>query len=108
MAVEGLDQGYRAFEQRHDGRLDPKTGKSDMIALGSGAAPHGVIVGPDGECRSTSGNERHGLDAGLGRRLGLCAAIRQAPRRPSNRDNVDPNNQTLWPMHSWKNPKTAT
>ena len=30
------------------GRLDPGTGKSDLIALGSDAAPHGVIVGPDG------------------------------------------------------------
>src|SRR6516225_1683753 len=28
------------------GRLDPKTGKSDLIALGPGAAPHGVIVAP--------------------------------------------------------------
>src|ERR1700741_1727692 len=24
------------------GRLDPRTGKSDLIALGAGAAPHGV------------------------------------------------------------------
>jgi hypothetical protein len=30
------------------GRLDPRTGKSDLIALGPGAAPHGVIVGPSG------------------------------------------------------------
>jgi streptogramin lyase len=30
------------------GRLDPRTGKSDLAALGPGAAPHGVIVGPDG------------------------------------------------------------
>jgi virginiamycin B lyase len=30
------------------GRLDPRTGRSDLIALGPGAAPHGVIVGPDG------------------------------------------------------------
>jgi virginiamycin B lyase len=30
------------------GRLDPRTGKSDLIALGPDAAPHGVIVGPDG------------------------------------------------------------
>src|SRR5712691_5501690 len=29
------------------GRLDPKTGKVDRIALGKGSAPHGVIVGPD-------------------------------------------------------------
>jgi streptogramin lyase len=28
------------------GRLDPRTGKLDLIALGSGAAPHGVIVDP--------------------------------------------------------------
>ncbi len=30
------------------GRLDPKTGKTEHIALGRGSAPHGVIVGPDG------------------------------------------------------------
>jgi virginiamycin B lyase len=28
-------------------RLDPRTGKSDLIALGPAAAPHGVIVAPD-------------------------------------------------------------
>ena len=28
------------------GRLDPRTGKSDLIALGPGAAPHGVIAAP--------------------------------------------------------------
>ena len=39
------------------GRLDPKTGKSDMIALGSGAAPHGVIVGPDGAAWVTEGGQ---------------------------------------------------
>jgi len=32
----------------HLGRLDPKTGKVDVIALGQGSSPHGVIVGPDG------------------------------------------------------------
>jgi virginiamycin B lyase len=30
------------------GILDPKTGKYEEIALGSGSAPHGVIVGADG------------------------------------------------------------
>src|SRR6266446_10437919 len=39
------------------GRLDPKTGKSDLIALGSGAAPHGVIVGPDGAGRVAGGGK---------------------------------------------------
>src|SRR5262245_61535769 len=39
------------------GRLDPKTGKSDLIALGPGAAPHGVIVGPDGAAWVTEGGQ---------------------------------------------------
>jgi virginiamycin B lyase len=30
------------------GRLDPETGETHHISLGSGSAPHGVIVGPDG------------------------------------------------------------
>ena len=30
------------------GRLDPVTGETRHIPLGSGSAPHGVIVGPDG------------------------------------------------------------
>jgi virginiamycin B lyase len=30
------------------GLLNPKTGKSRLIPLGGGSAPHGVIVGPDG------------------------------------------------------------
>jgi virginiamycin B lyase len=30
------------------GRLDPRTGESELIDLGSGSSPHGVIVGPDG------------------------------------------------------------
>src|ERR1700738_3873447 len=39
------------------GRLDPRTGKSDLIALGPGAAPHGVIVGPDGAPWVTEGGQ---------------------------------------------------
>ena len=39
------------------GRLDPGTGKSDLIALGPGAAPHGVIVGPDGAAWATEGGQ---------------------------------------------------
>jgi virginiamycin B lyase len=39
------------------GRLDPRTGKSDLIALGSDAAPHGVIVGPDGAAWITEGGQ---------------------------------------------------
>jgi len=39
------------------GRLDPRTGRSDLIALGPGAAPHGVIVGPDGGAWVTEGGQ---------------------------------------------------
>ena len=40
------------------GRLDPKTGKSDLIALGPNAAPHGVIVGSDGAAWVTEGGQK--------------------------------------------------
>src|SRR6202007_3409234 len=39
------------------GRLDSRTGKSDLIALGPGAAPHGVIIGPDGAAWITEGGQ---------------------------------------------------
>jgi virginiamycin B lyase len=39
---------YTAQRTGHLGRLDPRTGKVEEIALGRGSAPHGVIVGPDG------------------------------------------------------------
>ncbi len=39
---------YTAQSTGELGRLDPKTGKTEHIALGRGSSPHGVIVGPDG------------------------------------------------------------
>jgi virginiamycin B lyase len=39
---------FTAQRSGHLGRLDPATGRSEMIPLGRGSAPHGVIVGPDG------------------------------------------------------------
>jgi virginiamycin B lyase len=39
---------YTAQSTGELGRLDPATGATHHIPLGSGSAPHGVIVGPDG------------------------------------------------------------
>ncbi|HEY8612060.1 MAG TPA: hypothetical protein VIL69_12295 [Roseomonas sp.] len=38
-------------------RLDPKTGAIRAVALGQGAAPHGVIRGPDGAAWVTEGGQ---------------------------------------------------
>lgn len=48
------------YTAQHTGKLgwlDPKTGKTQEIALGQGSAPHGVIVGPDGNAWITDGGQ---------------------------------------------------
>ena len=39
---------YTAQRSGQLGRLDPTTGKVELIALGPNSSPHGVVVGPDG------------------------------------------------------------
>jgi virginiamycin B lyase len=39
---------FSAQGSGHLGILDPKTGKVELVALGEGSSPHGVIAGPDG------------------------------------------------------------
>jgi virginiamycin B lyase len=38
---------YSAQRSGHLGWFDPKTGKSELIPLGGGSSPHGVVQGPD-------------------------------------------------------------
>ena len=46
---------YTAQRTGELGWLDPETGEIREVALGSGSAPHGVIVGPDGAPWITDG-----------------------------------------------------
>ena len=41
----------------HLGILDPKSGKLELVPLGSGSSPHGVIAGPDGGVWLTDGGQ---------------------------------------------------
>jgi virginiamycin B lyase len=72
------------------GRLDPATGKVELIPLGDGSAPHGVIMGPDGAPWVTDS--------------GLNAIVSVDPRRsdevkryplPATRPNVNLNTATF-------------
>lgn len=38
---------FTAQASGHLGWFDPKTGSTELIALGSGSSPHGVIQAPD-------------------------------------------------------------
>jgi virginiamycin B lyase len=80
---------FTAQRSGHLGRLDPRTGRSRMVALGGGSAPHGVIVGPDGAPWVTDG--------------GLNAIVRVDPRTlavrrfrlPSSRPGANLNTATF-------------
>jgi virginiamycin B lyase len=46
---------FTAQRSGHLGWFDPKTGRSELVALGAGSAPHGVIQGPDRAAWITDG-----------------------------------------------------
>jgi len=48
---------YAAQRSGHLGWFDPKTGRSELVALGPGSSPHGVIAGPDGAAWLTDGGQ---------------------------------------------------
>jgi virginiamycin B lyase len=48
---------FTAQGSGHLGWFDPKAGKSELIALGRGSAPHGVVQGPDKAAWITDGGQ---------------------------------------------------
>jgi virginiamycin B lyase len=46
---------FSAQRSGHLGWFDPKTGRTELVALGSGSSPHGVIQGPDKAAWLTDG-----------------------------------------------------
>ena len=54
-AADGTGVWYTAQGSGALGYLDPASGEVDTIPLGDGSAPHGVIVGPNGDAWITDG-----------------------------------------------------
>ncbi|MBG9387368.1 Vgb family protein [Caenimonas aquaedulcis] len=48
---------FTAQASGHLGWFDPKSGKTELVALGGGSAPHGVIQGPDHAAWITDGGQ---------------------------------------------------
>jgi virginiamycin B lyase len=49
---------FSAQRSGHLGWFDPKSGKTELIALGPGSSPHGVIQGPDKAAWLTDGGQQ--------------------------------------------------
>jgi virginiamycin B lyase len=49
---------FTAQRSGHLGWFDPRTGEAELIALGPGSSPHGVIAGPDGAAWITDGGQQ--------------------------------------------------
>ena len=48
---------FSAQRSGHLGWFDPKTGRTELVSLGAGSAPHGVIQGPDKAAWITDGGQ---------------------------------------------------
>jgi virginiamycin B lyase len=71
---------FTAQRSGHLGWFNPQTGRSELIALGSGSAPHGVIQGPDKAAWITDGGQNAIVRVGWpGRELRVFALPEGTP-----------------------------
>ena len=80
---------YTAQAQGALGKLDPKTGRTVHIPLGTDSAPHGVIVGPDRAAWVTDG----GLNAIV--RVDPATDVIKTFPLPKDFDNANMNTATF-------------
>ena len=80
---------FSAQRSGHLGWFDPKTGRTELIALGKGSSPHGVIQGPDKAAWLTDG----GLNAIV--RVGWPDRAVRAFSLPDNARNANLNTATF-------------
>ena len=85
-APDGGPVYFTAQRSGHLGILDPATGRVDLVSLGPGSAPHGVIVGPDAAAWVT--------DGGLNAIVRVDPSTRQVRRWPLPADASDANLNT--------------
>ena len=68
----------------HLGWFDPKAGRTELIALGSGSSPHGVIQGPDKAAWITDGGQNAIVRVGWpDRKVRVFPVARRAPPTPT-------------------------
>jgi len=80
---------FSAQRSGHLGILDPKTGKVETVALGSGSSPHGVIASSDGAVWLTDGGQN-----AIARVDPQTRAVKLWPL-PGNRDYANLNTATF-------------
>jgi hypothetical protein len=56
-ARAGRRRVVQAQASGHLGWFEPATGRTELVALGSGSSPHGVIQGPDRAAWLTDGGQ---------------------------------------------------
>jgi virginiamycin B lyase len=94
------------------GRLDPRTGRWRSISLGGGAAPHGVVIGPDQAAWITEGGQNAIARVDLNTERVTLFPLPEARARANLNTGVFARDGTYWftgqnGIHGHLNPSTG-